>query len=141
MVRGLYRLLLFVRGLTASSRIAPRRQYVQVELAARRVRIGFQPDGGHAPIAAVERGVFDPLAQKTIVPQLAPYAQAEIASMGIVKSGRLAARAAVSVNEAQLFSAHLPRLLDDGGHRQADEVGGAIAVQIDLREERGHGIC
>jgi hypothetical protein len=120
--------------------IAALRQHREVELAPGRIGVGFELDGRLAPLAAIERGVFDPLAQQAIAPQFASDPQAEPAGPGVVESRRLAASAAVTVNEAELVRSHVPSLFDDGGHRRSDEIAGAIAVQVDLGDARLCGV-
>jgi hypothetical protein len=126
-----------LRGITL---IAALRQHREVELAPGRIGVGFELDRRLAPLAAIERGVFDPLAQQAIAPQLASDAQAEPAGPGVVESRRLAAGAAVPVNETELVRTHGPRLFDDGGHRRPDKVAGPIAVQVDLGDARLCGV-
>ncbi len=120
--------------------IAALREHREVELAPGGIGIVLELDRRLAPLSAIQRGVFDPLAQQVIAPQLAPDAQAEPAGPGVVESGRLAAGAAVTVNEAELVRSHVPSLFDDGGHRRSDEIAGAIAVQVDLGDARLCGV-
>src|SRR4029077_18955875 len=105
----------------------------EVEFAPGWIGVGFELDCRLTPLATVEGGVFDPAAKRGIAPQLASDSQAEPAGLGVVKSRRFAAGAAMAVNEAEFVCSHLPGLLDDRGHRRPDEIGGAIAVQVDLR--------
>src|SRR6185437_17030568 len=126
-----------------SQRLRARRQDAEIERAARRLGVALEVHGRPAPIAAVERRVFDPLPQRTIAAQRAPDRQAEIPGIGFVKSSRpvalaVAARAAMAVNEANARRAHLPSLLQDARQRRALDVARMVAVQIDLhaRERR-----
>src|SRR6202035_83421 len=97
-----------------------------------RIAIGLQLDGGRSPVAAIERGVFDPAAEVLVVPQLASDAQPKIAGVGVHEPRRYAARTAVAVNETNPVRAHLPSLLDDHRHRRPDDVGRVVAVQVDF---------
>src|SRR5581483_11073044 len=120
-----------------SQRLRARRQDAEVERAARRLGVALELHGRPAPIAAVERRVFDPLPQRAIAAQRAPDRQAEIPGIGFVKSSRpvalaVAARAAMAVNEANARRAHLPGLFQDARQRRALDVARMVAVQIDL---------
>src|SRR5579864_8473204 len=119
-----------------SQRLRGRRQHAEIERAARRSGIALELHGRPAPIAAVERRVFDPLPQLAMAAQRAPDRQAEIPGIGAIKTprvvARFAARAAVAVDEANPRRAHLPGLLQDARQRRTFDVARMVAVQIDL---------
>lgn len=125
---------------SASPWVVALRQYRKVEVATGRIGIVLEFDRRLTPLAAVKRGVFDPLAKRAVAPQLTPDSQAEPAGFGVVESRRFAAGAAVPVNEAQLIGSDVPSLFDDGGHRRPNKITGAVAVQIDLCQARLCGI-
>jgi hypothetical protein len=56
------------------------------------------------------------------------------AGLGVVKSRRFAAGAAMPVNEAEFARSHLPGLLDNSGHRLSNKIARPMAVQVGVEQ-------
>jgi hypothetical protein len=81
-------------------------------------------------VAAIERGVFDPLAQANIMPQGIANTQAKIAGVSVHKTRRYAAIATVPVNEPDICGSGFPGSPYDLRQRLSTNVVGVVAVQI-----------
>jgi hypothetical protein len=104
----------------------------------RRARVSFELHGRRTIVAAIERGVLDPLPETGIVPQFSADLCAEMAGVCIYKTGRQTSTATVTVNKLNASGAHLPRLLNyptEGRSgccvRVTGYVGRVISLQID----------
>src|SRR5712692_10324860 len=110
-------------------------------------RVRLQLDAGHAPIPAVQRRVLDPLPQLPVAAKDATNREPEDAGLGVEETGRLTARAAVTMDEPKLGLAHLPALLHDLDEQAVpDDLGRAITVEVDphvccLRDQRSGWCC
>ena len=82
-------------------------------------------------MAAIERGVFDPLAQPNIVPQGVPNAQAKITGVSVHKARRYAAIATVPVNEPDICGSGFPGGLHNPRQRLSANVVGMISTADD----------
>ena len=117
-------------------------QQVRVQSRSSGGRIGLQLDAGHAPFAAVQRRVLDPLPQLPLVAKDTTDGQPEAAGIGVDEAGGFAASAAVTVDEPKLSLAHFPALLHDLEEQPVPhDLGRAITVEVDphlccLRDER-----
>jgi hypothetical protein len=79
-------------------------------------------------VAAIERGVLDPLPETNAVSHLSADPQTEISGISIYKTWREASIVTMAVNKSNAFGAHFPRLLNHLPKRRSAYVVGMTAV-------------